>query len=41
MCHVILALPVLALPIFWFSPWGESVTIYAVIVLFSIEDSYE
>ncbi len=35
MCHLILLMPLLALPIFWFMPLNFAIPIYAVIVLIS------
>ena len=36
MCHLILAMPLLALPIFWLVPPDVSVPVYAVITLASV-----
>lgn len=35
MCHLILLLPVLALPVFWLLPASQSIPIYALVVLVS------
>lgn len=36
MCHLILLMPVIALPIFWLMPLNPAVPIYVVIVLLSV-----
>ncbi|MFQ5755903.1 MAG: NfeD family protein [Acidiferrobacterales bacterium] len=36
MCHIILALPILGLPVFWLWPVGVAAPVYAVIVMISI-----
>lgn len=36
MCHLILLMPVLALPIFWLMPPGLSIPIYAIIVALAV-----
>ena len=38
MCHLILALPIVALPVLWLLPPGVAVPVYAVIVGISIDD---
>ena len=35
MCHLLLFMPAIALPIFWFAPLNVAIPIYAVIVLIS------
>lgn len=35
MCHLVLLMPVLALPIFWFMPLSSALPVYVVIVLAS------
>lgn len=35
MCHLILLLPIIALPVFWLLPASQAVPIYAVVVLVS------
>lgn len=35
MCHLVLFLPVFALPVFWFLPWPQATGIYAVVVALS------
>lgn len=35
MCHVILMMPVLALPLFWVLPLGQAVPVYSVIAVIS------
>ena len=36
MCHLLLLLPVLALPVFWFWPFGEALPVYVVAVGLSV-----
>jgi len=36
MCHLILLLPVVALPVFWLLPAGEAFVVYAAATVFSI-----
>ncbi len=33
MCHLILALPVIALPVFWLLPWGGALTVYGLVLV--------
>ncbi len=36
MCHLILLLPVVALPVFWLLPTGDAVVLYAAVIAASI-----
>ena len=36
MCHLVLFLPILTLPIFWFFPFSTAMTIYLIITGFSL-----
>lgn len=33
MCHILLVLPILALPLFWFFPWNEALLLYIAVCL--------
>jgi len=33
MCHLILALPLIALPVFWLLPWGAAFTVYGSVLV--------
>lgn len=33
MCHLILALPFIALPVFWLLPWGAALSVYALVLV--------
>lgn len=35
MCHILLLLPILALPLFWLLPWGEASMLYAAVCVLS------
>lgn len=35
MCHLILLLPIIALPVFWFWPWPVALGVYAVVLVVS------
>lgn len=35
MCHILLVLPVFALPLFWFLPWEEASIVYVGVCVFS------
>lgn len=35
MCHVLLILPILALPLFWLLPWAEALILYGLICFLS------
>ncbi|HKK07050.1 MAG TPA: NfeD family protein [Gammaproteobacteria bacterium] len=35
MCHLILLLPIIALPVFWLWSWPIAVSVYAAVLLFS------
>ena len=35
MCHILLLLPIFALPLFWLLPWEEALVLYSIICLLS------
>jgi len=36
MCHLILVMPVIALPVLWLLPLGEGVTVYATVLVLTV-----